>query len=98
MSGLFTMRKTYQQVVDGDTAAARPPVWERIRRVWSRVTRAEFKSTDRVEMDMIDKAAPERTIQTTFERRGWEWKLTELRVAPTSADKLAVIRPLLAMQ
>jgi Protein of unknown function (DUF2939) len=98
MSGLLTMRKAYQDNIAGNDAATRPPIWERLRRVWSRVTRAEFQGLDRFEMDMIDKAAPERTINCVLERRGFEWRMTELRVKATDPAKLATVRPLLAMQ
>ncbi len=98
MSGLFSMRKAYTAAVVGDDSATRPPVWERMRRVWSRVTRAEFKGFDRFEMDMIDKQSPDRTINCVLERRGFEWKMTELRVKATDPAKLPPPRPLLAMQ
>ena len=88
MAGLFTMRKAYRAGLGG-TGEVRPPVLERIRRVWSRVTRAEFASLDRFEMDMIDKDAPERTICLELERRGFEWKMTGLRVKATAPAKVA---------
>lgn len=97
MNGLFAMRKAYTASVGGGPAV-KPPLWERIRRVWSRVTRAEFAGFDRFEMDMIDKTAPERTINCVLELRGYEWKMTELRVKTTDAAKLSSFRPLVAMQ
>ena len=87
MSGLFTMRKAYQSSV-GEDAANRPPLWQRMASVWSRVTRAEFKSFDRFEMDMIDKNAPEHTVNCVLELRGFEWKMTELRVKSTGPAKV----------
>lgn len=87
MSGLLNLRKGYQAAIVGDEA--KPPLFTRMASVWSRVTRAEFKSFDRFEMDMIDKHAPERTIACVLERRGIEWKMTELRVQTTEPGKLA---------
>ncbi len=92
MSGLLGIRKTYQTRIAGEDTAARPPIWVRMRKVWSRVTRAEFASLDRFEMDMIDKAAPERTIACVLERRGLWWKMTELRVKSTDQSKLAAVQ------
>jgi hypothetical protein len=84
MAGLFSLRKSYQANLSGEPQVRRP-VWERMRSVWSRVTRAEFKGLRRFEMDMIDKEAPDRTIKCVLELRGLEWKMTELRVAPSLA-------------
>lgn len=92
MSGLLNMRKAYQTNIAGDDPAARPPVWVRARKVWARVTRAEFASMDRFEMDMIDKTAPERTIACVLERRGLWWKMTELRVKATDPAKRALVQ------
>jgi Protein of unknown function (DUF2939) len=86
MGALLNMRKAYETNLVG-VPAEKPPVWERMRRVWSKVTRAEFKSFDRFEMDMIDKNEPSRTISAVLERKGFEWLMTELRVKAT--DKLA---------
>ena len=89
MNGLFSVRKAYQVTTGTNDPAQRPPVWERIRRVWSHVTRAEFARLDRFEMDMTDKTSPGRTINCVLELRGLEWKMTELRVKPTLAKRLA---------
>jgi hypothetical protein len=86
MGALLNMRKAYETNLVG-APAEKPPVWQRMRRVWSKVTRAEFKSLDRFEMDMIDKNEPSRTISAVLERKGFEWLMTELRVKAT--DKLA---------
>lgn len=101
MNGLFAMRKAYQAgLTNAGIEAEKPPMWERMRRVWSRVTRAEFAALHRFEMDMIDKAAPERTINCVLELRGFEWKMTELRVRATAPGKLPFARqqPVVAMQ
>lgn len=96
MNGLFSMRKAYTASVGGQDPAKRPPIWERMRRVWSHVTRAEFARLDRFEMDMIDKTSPDRTINCVLELRGFEWKMTELRVKPTAAGKAAAVAARLA--
>jgi hypothetical protein len=84
MGALLGARKAYEtNLAAAPDPALRPPIWERMRRVWSKVTRAEFKSFDRFEMDMIDKTAPERTIACVLERRGLQWLMTELRVRAT---------------
>lgn len=92
MAGLLNMRRTYQTKIAGEDSSARPPVWVRMRKVWSRVTRAEFATMDRFEMDMIDKTAPERTIACVLERRGLWWKMTELRVKSTDPSKRALVQ------
>lgn len=92
MAGLLAMRKSYQANISGEDAATRPPVWVRMSRVWSRVTRAEFTSVQRFEMDMIDKQAPGRTINCVLELRGLGWKMTELRVKTTEPSKLATMK------
>lgn len=89
MHGLLNMRKAYQAALASETGPNRPSLMVRARHLWSRVTRAEFKSLDRFEMDMIDKADPGRTIACVLERRGFEWKMTELRVHPTPPGKPA---------
>jgi hypothetical protein len=84
MGALLNVRKAYETNITGaPDPAQRPPIWERMRRVWSKVTRAEFRSIDRFEMDMIDKTSPERTIACVLERHGWQWLMTELRVKAT---------------
>jgi Protein of unknown function (DUF2939) len=96
MAGLFTARKAMETHVTGvEDPAKRPPIWERMRRVWSRVTRAEFVRLDRFEMEMLDKNAPDRTIHCVLELRNYHWMMTEIRVKPTKA--LAANR-LLALQ
>jgi len=81
MSGLLKMRKAYH--ANADDAAARPPLLTRLRHVWSHITRAEFLGFTTFDMDMIDRDAPERTINCTLELKGFEWKLTQLRVKLT---------------
>lgn len=97
MNGLFTLRKAYVANIAGEDTAAKPSLWERMRRVWSRVTRAEFARLDRFEMDMIDKQAPGRSINCVLELRGLQWKMTELRVKATDPAKAAAVAKFAAM-
>ena len=97
LSSVFQMRKTYNQRLGSGESAVRPPLFERMKRVWARVTRAEFASFDRFEMDMIDKQAPERTINCVLELRGLEWKMTELRVKATNPQQAAAVSKFAAM-
>ena len=97
LASVFQMRKTYNETLGTGEAVVKPPLFERIRRVWARVTRAEFAAISRFEMDMIDKQAPERTINCVLELRGFEWKMTELRVKATSPEQAAAVSRMIAM-
>ncbi len=96
LNGLFTVRKAYRsgaETVGITSAGAEPSRFERMRRVWARTIRAEFTSLTRLELDMLDKDDPARTIACVLELRGLEWKVTELRVrAAPQAGKLAATR------
>lgn len=89
---LFSVRKTYRNV-SGETAALEALPWrERLADFWSRVKRAEFKSPSVFEIEMADRNDPARHYVGLLELRGFEWKLTELRlrVVPEEADTEAV--------
>jgi hypothetical protein len=94
LNGVLTMRKAAFGVED---PAKQPALVDRMRRLWSRVTRAEFVRADRLELEMIDKYEPERTIACALELRGFEWIMTEIAVKPTSKDKAAAVRLQLAV-
>ena len=83
IGGLLGLRRTYQGVTGEDPNHGRPFL-ARLQHVWAKVTRAEFKSLNRFEMDMLD-ADPTRIVSAVLERRGLEWKMTELRLKPTPA-------------
>lgn len=83
---LFAYRKMYRQRVHGEvepekTLANLP---ERLSAFWARVVRAEFKSLSAFEMEVKDKYDPDRHYVGLLELRGYEWKLTELRIRSTS--------------
>lgn len=100
LNGLLTMRKAYRSGVETvglanpEEASSR---FERMRGVWKRVTRAEFASLGRFELDMLDRDDPTRTIAAVLELRGMEWKLTELRVRATPAASTLSATRLLTM-
>jgi hypothetical protein len=77
---LFSYRKTYRDV-SGETAALEAMPWhERVAGFWSRIKRAEFKSPAVFEIEMADRNDPTRHYVGLLELRGFEWKLTELRL------------------
>lgn len=95
---LFRYRKTWNGTVKGeiddeDTG----DFFERAKVFYRRMSRAEFKSPTRIEIEMTDKNAPDRRVVTVMELHGIEWKLAELRIigAPrvgtrTARDLMAV--------
>ena len=77
-------RKQYQATFETpEDPAKKPSAIERMRKLWSRVTRAVFTSAGRLELEMVDKFEPDRTIATVLELRDFEWIMTELRIRPT---------------
>lgn len=94
LHGVMMMRRNYEAVFSSEDAARRPPALERIRSLWSRVTRAEFTRIDRLELEMIDEFEPQRTVVCALELKGaWagvKWKLTELGIKPTAKDAAGV--------
>jgi hypothetical protein len=87
---LFTYRKAYKGMRDkiaGVQDETGLSLSERVRRFWSRVERAEFKSLTRFEIDVRDKLMPERRVDGVLELRGLEWKLTELRIHDAEAAR-----------
>ncbi len=82
---------TFETAVD---PAKKPSAAQRMAKLWSRVTRAVFTNTGRLELEMVDQYEPDRTIATVLELRDLEWVLTELRLRPT--DKADAVRLQLA--
>ncbi len=83
LTQLFSLRQAYRKHVASAPAAADEagrPLVERIRLFWSRVQRAEFTRLTRFELDVVDKHAPDRLFAGVMELRGFDWKLTELRI------------------
>lgn len=91
LHGVLVMRRNYQSTFSTEDETKRPHFVERVRRLWSRVTRAEFTRLDRLELEIVDKHEPDRTVACALELKSsgfyFEWKLTELRIKPT--DKTA---------
>ena len=76
---LFNYRKLYRDNISGDPNAGL--TWrERATGFWSRLKRAEFKSLQLFEIEMADRTNPTRHYIGLLTLRGFEWKLTELRV------------------
>lgn len=76
---LFQVGKTVRDTIKGDDEKDLA-LAERVKRFWSRVVRAEFKSFTRFELEMRDRGTSGRTYAGIFELRGLEWKLTGLTV------------------
>lgn len=85
---LFQYGKTYREKIKGDDEKDLPFA-EKVKRSWSRVVRAEFKSFDRFELEMRDRGTSGRTYTGTLELRGLEWKLTGLTVKQPPPDLAA---------
>lgn len=81
LTRLFSLRKSYRQTVSGtaDPDEGRP-LGERVKAFWARVKRAEFTTPTRFELDVVDKTEPTRLFAGVLELRGFDWKLTELRI------------------
>ncbi|MEW5963274.1 MAG: DUF2939 domain-containing protein [Pseudomonadota bacterium] len=78
---LFTYGRTYRTAIKGEVdEAATAPLTERMRRFWSRVKRAEFKSLSEFEIELADKHDPERHYVGLLRLDGLGWKLVELHV------------------
>ena len=77
---LFAMRKTYRDYTGATDELASLPVFERIKRFWARVKRAEFTSFTTFEVDMADKHEPNRIYLGKLELTSSGWMLKELRI------------------
>lgn len=88
---LFTYGQTYRTAIKGEAdEAATLSRLERMRRFWSRVKRAEFKSLSEFEIELADKHDPERHFVGLLRLDGLGWRLVALSVrGPTPADALA---------
>ncbi|MGQ0457692.1 MAG: DUF2939 domain-containing protein [Hyphomicrobium sp.] len=84
---LYKMRKAYRDYVSGQPDESTMPVFERIKRAWARVKRAEFTSATTFEVDTTDRLDETRLYLAKFEISGFGWILKELRVRTlTAAD------------
>lgn len=78
---LFQYRKTWNGTMKRDIDDEdKPEFFERAKGFYKRLTRAEFKSPTRIEIEMSDKFAPDRRYVSVMELHGFEWKLAELRI------------------
>lgn len=78
---LFRHRNTWNGTVKGETDDEdKLDLLERMKVFYSRLRRAEFKSPTRIEIEMVDRFAPDRRYVSTMELQGFEWKLAELRI------------------
>ncbi len=78
---LFRYRKTWNGTVKGETDDEdKGDFFERAKVFYSRMSRAEFTSLTRIEIEMTDKFAPDRRYVSVMELHGTEWKLAELRI------------------
>jgi hypothetical protein len=93
---LYQFRKSWNEQVKGDPEAELN--WrERFKRFYARVVRAEFQTLTRVEIEIIDKHAPDRHYVSNLELIGLEWKLTRLSVV-SAAGRRAEMPDLLPVQ
>ena len=81
LSQMYEVRRMYREKIKGEADdAITLPRFERMKRAWARVKRAEFLSLTAFEIEMQDRFNPERSYVGLLELRGIEWKLSELRV------------------
>lgn len=86
---LFKIRKAYRDYISGLPDESTQPAFDRMKRAWSRVKRAEFTSMTTFEVDTTDKLDETRLYLAKFEISGFGWMLKELRVRSlTAADAL----------
>lgn len=77
-------QKNVSSVAPDDEPASR---LERFRQFWARIHRAEFQSLTRVEIEVGDRAMPDRRYVSVLELDGLGWKLTGLSVVSVDAAK-----------
>lgn len=89
---LFAARKMYRDYIAGPPDDSKIDVFERMRRFWARVKRAEFTSMTTFEIDVVDKHDPDRLYLGKLSIDGFGWKLMELRVKMLETAENAVIK------
>ena len=92
---LFDYRRTWNEALTNEIEEpAVESTLERIKRMWSRVERAEFQSLTRIEVEMRDRRVADRHYVSVMELEGLTWRLTALRVInPSQTGKLAEMEP-----
>jgi hypothetical protein len=94
LPSLFGYRETYRTSIRPALGLKEPPTVlagtlfagtpiDRIASFYARVRRAVFYSLTRFEVEVVDRYQPERRYVSTFELKGWEWKLTALVILGT---------------
>ncbi len=78
---LFRYRNKWNGTVKGETDDEdKLDFFERAKAFYGRLSRAEFKSPTRIEIEIRDRFQPDRRYVSTMELHGFEWKLAELRI------------------
>ena len=78
---LFAYRKSFDERVRGLPDERKVySLFERMKRAWSRVTRAEFLTPTRFAMEMRDKVVAHRSYHGILQLKGLTWKLVHLEV------------------
>lgn len=99
---LFRYRKTWNGTVKGETDDEdKGDFFERAKVFYSRLSRAEFKSLTRIEIEMTDKFSPDRRYVSILDLYGTEWKLAELRIIggkPINTGGMRTARDLIGVQ
>lgn len=81
LSRLFTYRKTYNEKVRGlPDERATLGLTERMARMWSRISRAEFLTPARFAMEMRDQSVEGRRYSGILELQAGTWRLVHLEV------------------
>ena len=78
---LFRYRKMWKENVKGEPDDEKLAFAERAGNFYRRITRAEFQSPTRVEIEIADRNRPDRRYVSVMELHGFEWKLTRLTIA-----------------
>jgi hypothetical protein len=95
LPSFFGYRETYRTTIRPALGLKEPPsvladsvfagsLLDRMLSFYARVRRAVFYSLTRFEVEVVDRYQPERRYVSTFELKGWEWKLTALAVLGAS--------------
>lgn len=87
---LFRYRKTWSGTVKGEIDDEQNlDFFERAKGFYRRMSRAEFRSPTRIEIEMTDKFSPDRRYVSILELHGIEWKLAELRIIGTPSANVS---------
>jgi hypothetical protein len=90
---LFAYRQAYRQHVAREAEEPKTlfNLPDRMQKFWARVKRAEFLSATSFEIDFADKTDPNRIYTGLLEFKGFEWKLTELRIRSAAPSVLPLM-------